>query len=122
LIWIYNHGPIPCGSQIDHKNGDRSDNRIENLRLATNAENADNRQCANQRSVTGIRNVYWEKGRGKYRVQIIHRGKHYCFGLFDCKKIAEIVAIEKRAELKGEFSGTNCAHAEAIESRPHSKV
>lgn len=39
VIWEYVHGPIPEGLQINHINGVKNDNRIENIELATSAEN-----------------------------------------------------------------------------------
>ena len=42
IVWILHHGEIPAGLQIDHINRDRSDNRIENLRLATHRQNKHN--------------------------------------------------------------------------------
>lgn len=39
VVWESVHGPIPLGMQIDHKNGDRSCNRIGNLDLVSNVEN-----------------------------------------------------------------------------------
>ena len=38
LIWIYHFGTIPTGYVVKHINGVRSDNRLENLRLATRSE------------------------------------------------------------------------------------
>ena len=41
LAWLYVHGEWPDG-QIDHINGNRKDNRIENLRLVCNKQNSEN--------------------------------------------------------------------------------
>lgn len=47
LVWIYHNGNIPDGMQIDHINRIRSDNRIENLRLATHSSNRLNSKSNN---------------------------------------------------------------------------
>jgi hypothetical protein len=42
VAWVYVYGSIPENLLIDHINGKRDDNRIENLRLATHKQNNEN--------------------------------------------------------------------------------
>lgn len=55
LAWLYHYGEWPK-DQIDHINHDRSDNRIENLREATNGTNRKNISlpCTNKSGVIGV--------------------------------------------------------------------
>lgn len=39
LVWMAAHGEIPNGYEINHKNGNKRDNRIANLELVTRSEN-----------------------------------------------------------------------------------
>ena len=44
LVWIWHNGDIAKNMEIDHINRNKSDNRIENLRLATHKQNMQNRK------------------------------------------------------------------------------
>lgn len=56
LVWLYIHGAWPVGV-IDHINGDKSDNRVENLRDVPQAVNTQNRKGAGRLSNTGVLGV-----------------------------------------------------------------
>lgn len=55
FIWEAAHGPIPDGLQINHLNGDKADNRLENLELCTHVENLRHAYRTGLASNAGIR-------------------------------------------------------------------
>ena len=61
LAWLYVHGEWPA--IIDHINGDRTDNRLVNLRSSTSSINNQNRRTASKRSKSGVLGVCWDRGR-----------------------------------------------------------
>lgn len=70
LVWNYHYGNIPEGLEIDHKNQIKSDSRIENLRVATHAQNLANQKASNELGVKGVRKVgskYATTIGGKYK-------------------------------------------------------
>jgi hypothetical protein len=95
VIWEMHKGSIPNGMQVDHINRDRSDNRIENLRLVTHQQN-----CWNSTGygVTGIKNVH--KHGNRYRVEV--QGKRY--GSFDSRELADLIAQEVRHKQYAEYA------------------
>ena len=76
LIWEFHFGEVPEDFVVDHINGLKSDNRIENLRLLTISENNVNR-------FNTERGVYFNKERSKWHAQISVDGKTINLGYFD---------------------------------------
>lgn len=102
LIWFLVTDSWPK-NQIDHINGNRADNRITNLREATNAQNMLN-STARKTSSSGIKNVYYQASHKKWRVRIRIDGKPKSFGLYTNQSDAEKVAIAARNQFHGQFA------------------
>lgn len=80
VAWAIFYGSWP-ENLIDHINGDRSDNRICNLREASTKENC--RNCKRQRNnVSGHVGVHWHNGDQRWRAQITFEGKRIFLGQF----------------------------------------
>jgi len=90
-------------NSIDHKDRDKSNNNIDNLRVATSSQQQHN-TGEQKNNTSGESNVYWDKSRGKWRVQIsVNKEPHYG-GYFINKADAIAKAIQMREELHGEFA------------------
>lgn len=96
IIWEMVHGDIPDGLNIDHIDGDGTNNKISNLRLVTQSENCKNARLLSS-SKTGVSGVTWYKPAGKYQVKIQVNGKQKHLGRFYdffeatcCRKSAEV--------------------------------
>ena len=101
IVWKLHHGFFP--DRLDHINGNRTDNRISNLRQCSVAENSRNRKNKEYRELP--RNIYYYKTAGKYRVCLMKDGKAHSFGVFDDLSLAETIAKQARELYFGEFSG-----------------
>lgn len=97
LAWLYVYGSWPEG-QLDHINGIRTDNRIANLRKATNSENGQNR-ALQRNSTSKHAGVHFHKRHRKWRAQIQVNGDKKHLGYFDCIE----QAIAARAKAKAEM-------------------
>lgn len=78
LAWLYVYGVWPA-DEIDHVNGDPSDNRIVHLREATRPKNLHNVVAPNSdNNTSGHRGVSWDKSRGKWQacIQVDGHTKH----------------------------------------------
>lgn len=75
LAWLYIFGHFPDG-QIDHRNGIREDNRIDNLRIATPSDNALNK-VMQKNNTSGFVGVSLDPQRKLWRARVsIHRVMH----------------------------------------------
>lgn len=81
VIWAIFHGQDPGEMEIDHIDGNQSNNRIENLRLATRSENARNRGAVVHGS-SAYKGVSSTKN-GKWYASIQVGGKSMNLGCFD---------------------------------------
>lgn len=102
LIWVLFHDEMPS-LFIDHINGIPSDNRIENLRLATNAQNLANRG-KNSNNTSGFKGVYQHNQTKKWVATIKHHGKKYSLGCYDTPELAHGAYIQKCQSLNGQFA------------------
>lgn len=94
VVWVLVHGEWPV--EIDHINGNRSDNRLTNLRNVTRAEN-----CKNIKSGKGSFGVYQDKKTGRWYAQIRVNGKNKHLGTYATEK--EAIDRRKQAEKVGGY-------------------
>jgi len=103
-IWFLTHGRWP--EVIDHINGNRLDNRLENLRECTPKENARNRNVNQQNRKHPLpRNVYKQEG-GRFKVLISVEGKAKHLASFTTVEEAARFAEQVRKERYGDFAGS----------------
>ena len=95
VVWEMHFGKIPEGMQIDHVNGVRDDNRIENLRLVTCSQNNKNRKA--QKTSTGKMGVHFRRDNSMWRAIISHEGN--CMRLGQYKTYEEAVLAREAAEV-----------------------
>jgi hypothetical protein len=101
LVWAYHFGATD--KLIDHIDGDRSNNRIENLRLCDRFENAHNRKKC-RRNTTGVKGVRLRSDSGRFEARITMRGKRMVLGSYDDLELAELVVCMAREKYHGAFA------------------
>jgi hypothetical protein len=92
---------------VDHINGNKIDNRRENLRLCTNSENLRNRGT-NKNNTTGVKGLYYHKQHNLWQAEITLHGKSHtksfsCNKYSDAKELAIKWLDENGPKLHGEF-------------------
>jgi hypothetical protein len=107
MIYLWNHGHLP--KTLDHIDGNRANNKIENLREATQQQNCLNRKHRST-SKSPYKNVYlqpptknadWKRN---WVVSITIAGKRKYIGSFEDLELADLVAMEARDKFHGAFA------------------
>ena len=106
LAWLYEHGEFPKGS-LDHINHVKTDNRIKNLRIATQKENIRNMSMSS-RNTTGHTGVCFHKHANKYVAHVRVDYKKIHLGTFENIEDAAKAAREGR-----EHYGFHVNHGQA---------
>lgn len=93
IIWLMVHGEMV--DLIDHRDGDKHNNKLNNLREATKQINAINSGLPSNNS-SGVKGVSWHKAGRKWTAQIKHNQKKIHLGSYDT--LLDAVGARLRAE------------------------
>ena len=99
IAWAIGHDTLEVPSILDHINGNRSDNRLSNLRAATPQQNVLNAKSRKN----GLKGASFHKKRNKWHSKIVFNGKCKHLGDFDTEIEAHEAYCRAAAELHGEF-------------------
>ena len=103
IIWEMHNGPIPTDLQIDHIDGVRHNNKIENLRLCTQTENNQN-TVKRIDNTSGYKGVRWHKKTSKWYAQISVNGCAKHIGSFNTAEAAYEAYCTTVKSLYGDFA------------------
>jgi len=110
---------IPKGMQIDHKNGNKLDNRLDNLRIVTQQQNRFNSKPNKNRSSI-YKGVYQDNRpnrKKKMYAYISHNGIRYSLGSYYTQKDAAMAYDKEAIKLFGEYANLNFPKDSNIESK-----
>jgi hypothetical protein len=102
LAWLHMTGEWPP-HQIDHINGDPSDNRTSNLRPATHSQNMANSRKP-RHNTSGFKGVSWQAAQRKWVASLKVNGRTRFLGRFDCPAAAHAAYVAAAVKHSGEFA------------------
>lgn len=101
LVYIYHKGPL-MKLIVDHIDGDKLNNTIENLRLVTTQQNTFNSSPQKGKS-SKYKGVAWDKKRKKWRARIVISGKEIYLGRYDSEQDAKAAYDNAAKEHQGDY-------------------
>lgn len=103
MAWLYEYGYLP--KQLDHKNGVKTDNRLENLRECTSAENNANRSTT-AIGESGHKGILWSWRYNSYIARLAvdkqRFQKSFTISKFSSKEEALQTAVKWLADMRTE--------------------
>ena len=105
LAWFYCFEEWP--NMIDHIDCDPTNNRLDNLREATKAQNTYNTNKLLSTNTSGLKGAFYNKSRNHYYSQIIINGVRRYLGSFKTAKEAHEAYIKAAKESHGEYFNEN---------------
>lgn len=115
LIYTMIVGSIPDNLDIDHINGVRNDNRIENLRIATKSQNSSNIKLRTN-NTSGTTGVWWVPKYNRWSCYITHKKKKVYIGHFKTIELAAQARVEAERRYHGEFSSIRSRVVDGVHS------
>ena len=103
LIFMMHYGFMP--KYVDHIDGNTSNNKIENLRTATAAQNAYNSKKPFN-NTSGLKNISWDKEYNKWVVRIGIDGVLKNFGRYNDIEYAKFIAEAMRYKYHKQYART----------------
>lgn len=97
----------PKNMYVDHVNGNRLDNRKNNLRICTNQENSFNRTVQGN-NTSGSKGVWFDKSRSKWTAEIKYNNKKIYIGRYEYKDIAIFSRLYAEKVLFKEYMAKEC--------------
>lgn len=91
LVWLYVYGYFP-EQDIDHADGDRTNNRLSNLRECSRSQNLINKPIQDN-NVTGVKGVCWSKDKKRWEAYAKKKGVKIRLGMY--KNFDDAVAARK---------------------------
>lgn len=99
LAWLYMTGSLPK-EQIDHIDGNRANNKWDNLREANNAQNNRNGGLR-VNNTSGFKGVYFNQGKWRAQITVDYKVKY--LGTFSSAEEGHLAYIAASKKYHGEF-------------------